>query len=526
MDLESLRARLEHTHEDFHGPLGCRWWRLLSDAYAGTGGFRQAIHVTEAQQDSYGAADYDQDQERLAGPSYLIRYPRERAAAFSRRAKVTTYRNFVAPTVDEYHGHLWRRPPQRASTVAAVTAWWQDVDGRGTGIDAWMREGSHGAALYGWRAAYLDRPEGEYARGQVATVARWLDPEELIDWETDGDGALVWARLRSETETRDPWTGEESERYVYTTWTRDEWERVELEEQGDRYVLVDAVRQPHSLGRVPLAILRYADADCDLYGQSMVDGIVAASVEYFNVSSELREWERGQCFGVLCVQSDNPDVLQSLRVGVHGGIRVEPGMGFPAYVTPPTEVGAHLRTRLAEVKADIYEMASLERPGAEIEISGISRAYKLEQMGARLQTFARRCEAFERELVDLLARWDGEDPETWRDATRVEYAARFDVVDLSTSLQPYYDAIGTADALVPETTRAARLTIGAALNPQATPSERAALAEQVETRYQEDLTAFALRGQQTPVTLAPQGTVPGGVPAVTTESATAGAGAP
>lgn len=522
MDLEALRARLEHRHPDVSGELGAAWWRLLSDAYAGTGGFRTAIHVTEAQQDSRGPSDYDLDQERLVGPSYLIRYPRERAEAFSRRAKVTTYRNFVQPVVDEYHGHLWKRPPQRASDLPAVTAWWEDVDGRGTGIDAWMREGSHAAALHGWRAAYLDRPEGEFARGQVATVARWLDPEELIDWETDGDGALVWARLYSETHSRDPWTGEESERYVYTTWTRDEWERVELEEQGDRYTLVDAIRQPHALGRVPLVVLRYADADCEVYGQSLVDGIVAASVEHYNLTSELREWERGQCFGILCVQSANPNVLGSLRVGVHGGIAVEPGMGFPAYVAPPTEVGGHLRTRLAEVKADIYEMASLERPGAEIEISGISRAYKVEQMGARLQSFARRCEAFEREIVSLLAAWDSEDPEVWQAASRVEYAARFDAVDLRDSLQAHYDALGTADALVPETSRAARLVIGSALNPQATPSERAALAEQVEARYQQDLAAFELRLQ----TIPDAGTVPPQGETVPTEGATAGAGAP
>jgi hypothetical protein len=344
-DLDPLVKRLHARHPDYTGTRGEGLWRLLSDAAEGSGGFRAAIDtlLTLAAED-----DLEEPRFQDVPRSYVVRYPRERLAAYARRVRTATYANYVAPVLREYAGHLWRKPPQRSDLPVAVAQVWADVDGAGTGIDDWMRLGSRRAQLYGWAVAFVDRPAGDLTPAEARTTAQWLQPDELVDWALGDDGDFAWARLCTETCERDPWAEGEVEREVYTTWTRETWRRVVVEEVKVDNVKVERVVEdtgevPHSLGCVPLVRLYWQRPEDPerIYGTSQVDGLASLALEHFNLKAELREWERGQNFGILCVQSQDADVLQRIKVGVHGGIRVEPGMGMPEFVAPPAEIGAH-----------------------------------------------------------------------------------------------------------------------------------------------------------------------------------------
>ena len=493
-----LRAR----HEDYTGDLGRDWWKLVRDAYEGSGGFRTAVRY--AGQTWWGEGSYELG--RLPVPqadlaaSYLARYPRERVDQFARRVVVSTYTNFVAPVVEEYAGHFWRRQPQRETTDPEVTRFWADADGQGTGIDDWMAHGTHHAQLYGWAAALVDREAGDGVApaGTVATYARWLEPEELADWQLAADGTFEWARLVATTEERDPFSGERTVRETYTTWTRDEFWRVDLVQQdGTWSVEQDHGRVDHSLGRVPLAVLywRAPASAATLYGGSQVDGIASTSVELFNLRSELREWERGQNFAVFYVQSQDRDALNTIKLGVHNGIVVEPGMVPPGFAAPPAETGLHLMARIAGCVESIFDESNLERPNAvqTRQASGVARSYTFSKAGAVLQRLARHCEAFEADLLGLVALWADEDPAALRDASRIAYPESFDLDDLQTTLETQLTALANADGLTPEVLRAARLRIGRALNPQATPAEDERLGAEVERRYQAEALAFEAR---------------------------------
>ena len=300
------------------------------------------------------------------------------------------------------------------TTVDAVRAFWSDPDAGVGAVDAWMRDGSDRALRCGWAACLIDRPEGERPATAPGTVGRWLEPDELLDWRLDERGAFEWARLCSRTEASDPITGAESEREVITVWTRAHWRRFDLAKASDRWAIEgDSGEVPHDLGRVPLAVLRWiptADRD-DLYAPSVLSGSVSAAVELFNVRSEQRSIERDCVFPVLCVQTSDGDRFQASKVGTHSGLTVEPGMAFPAFISPDAAVTVHYAGRVDELTTRIYEAAYLDRPSAATVApeSGVARAYRFRQMSGLLVTAAGEHEAFEREVVAILAAWDGAD---------------------------------------------------------------------------------------------------------------------
>lgn len=505
-----LVDRLRATHKDYSGPQGEGWWRLVRDAFQGSGGFRVAVEAC-ATSDARGPGDYDQEDAPRIGRTYVTRYPRERYPAFVRRVQTATYTNFTAPVVREYAGHLWRALPQREGPEELLR-FWRDVDGQGSGADVWMQRTTRRAQLFGWALALVDRPPGVRPAGAGSTFARLLSPEDVRDWEFAEDGALAWLKTAVETCERDPLTGVEVERETVTIWDRAGFRRFVLEErEDDTWALVeDSGYLPHPCGRVPVAVLCWGEPEESgrLYGVSQVDGIVAASLELFNLGAELREWERGQNFAVLCVQSSDPDALQNIRIGVHGGIRVEPGMAMPTFAAPPASIGAHLIARTEGVISRIYAEANLERTSAEAgdgQVSGVSRAYKFTRARALLTGFARSVEAFERQLAALVLAWDGAAGEY-----RVAYPSDFDVADLATQLQVQFDALAKRDELVPEIARAARRALARALVADATPTEQGEIEASIARIYDAERRAFDAR---TAAPTPPAGTAPAGASA-------------
>lgn len=508
MDTPSLIDRLRKRHPDYDGPLGCAWWRLCRDAATGEGGFRYAIE--HASTDTYAEGDYTDSASSARIPSrmYLARFDRETARQFVSRLKSTHYRNHIGRVLNTYDGDLWRRPPQRQAVSDAVTAWWANVDGKGLGVLPWLQTGAREAHLHGWCAAYFDRTDSaDGAPGLGPLAARWLRPEEIVDWELDGDGALEWVRLCTVVQTRDPVTGKSSQREEYTTWARAWWWRVVLvKREGDATptapaadgyaVETDTGLVPHDLGAVPLAILRWEPrgSTCRLYSSSHVASAVGAALELFNVASEARHVERGTAFPILCVQDEDEKVLQNLKLGAHNGIRVAPNMSMPEMLTSDGTLSAHFEKRRAELRAEIYHAVSLDPPAETTQVvpeSGVARAYRFEMRRASLVSATQQLAAFERTCVELVARWSGvTDPAALaavQQGVAITYPSDFDVETVGDVVDEFGGVLEKREQLAPVTVRDARLAIGRAVNPHATLEEAEALKAQVETLYQREV---------------------------------------
>ncbi len=478
-----LAAILARRHPDYAGPLGTRWWQLVRDAVGGRGGFRHAVERGRTEEHALG--DYALRQEQPLAGSYLRRFQRETAESFAERQRVSFYRNHTRTIVAQYQGHLWRRPPERATSIATVAAWWADVDGEGTPVARWLAQGSRRAQMFGWAAALFDRPADPQSVASARTSARWLQPEELVDWGFGEDGALEWARLCTEVASRGPYDDSATAVRIYTTWTRYGWER--------HRVIGDAVEQvaeaPHALGAVPLAFLYWQPPEEPgaLYGTSHLDSAVAASLELFNVSSEARHVERGTAFPVLYIQSRDERALQGLALGTHAGLVVEPDVSMvPGFLTVPADLNTHFAARRAELRDEIYRAANIDPPQADgtTPESGIARAYKFLPRRSVLVDACEQLAAFERDAVSLLARWDGADPAAHMAATRIAYPSDFDVQDSDGVIERSAVVLQASD--VPVTKRAARVQMGRAVSPHASPEEDAALTREADALYQRE----------------------------------------
>lgn len=512
VDTADLIAAIRKRNPSHDGPLGAAHWRLVRDAVEGGGGFLAALRDLRVY-------DYGPDGSRGGsmvtnvedGSTYLEQFPRETAERFSSRVRATTYDNHVAPVARTYLGQLHHAAPQRETTVDAVQAFWSDPDEGLGDISAWVRAGSDRAQRCGWALALIDRPEGVRPATSPGTVGRWLEPDEVLDWQIDERGRFEWVRLCSDRETRDPVTGEKTEAETITVWTRTHWRRFDLVKRNDQWVLdADSGDQPHTLGRVPVAVLRWlpsSDAD-DLYAPSMLSGSVAAALELFNVRSELRAIERDCVFPVLCIQTDNPDNYQGSKVATNNGLTYPAGVAAPSFISPDASVTIHYAGRIEELTTRCYEAAYLERPSASAQApeSGVARAYRFRQMSALLATAAREHEAFERDIVAILAAWDGADAAAWQAATTIVYPRRFDPQDAESVADAAMAVIEKADALVPEMAAQARAMIAAALFDRLPPEAATRMRAEMELRAAFERAQFDVKFSAEAATRAAGGT--------------------
>lgn len=485
--MTDLVALLRRRHPDYTGPLGQSWWKLVRDAVGGRGGFRHAVE--HGRTDRAALGDSVQQLEQPLEGSYLRRFGRETSEAYAERQRVSFYRNHLRTIVSQYQGNLWRRPPERQSNIATVSAWWDDVDGNGAKVARWLAEGSRRAQYFGWAAAIFDRPDEPVSLATARTTARWLQPEELVDWSFGEDGTLDWARLCTRTSLRNPFDAREASAEVYTTWTRYGWTRHVL--IGDK--LYDTTEGGTTLGAVPIAVLYWQPPEEPgaLYGTSHLDSAVAAALELFNVSSEARHVERGTAFPILYVQSNDPGALEGLKLGVNNGIVVEAGAAMPpGFVTVPGDLNTHFADRRGELRDEVYRAANLDPPQADgtTPESGIARAYKFLPRRSVLVDVCEQLGTFERRAVDLLARWDGAAPAAWQAATTITYPSDFDVQDADGAIDRSSKVLGSQAA--PITKRAARVQLGRAVAPHASAADDAALQSEADAQYQRERAAL------------------------------------
>lgn len=500
-DSRELHKALARANDDRGEGLGCDWWRILRDAYQGTGGFARSVASVSTRYGGTGNTDLGwTTATAFARDTYLTPFSRESARNFNARAARSAYQNHVAPVIDVYHGHLVRRAPRRESTSPVVTEWWRDVDGAGHDIGEWVASAALRAQLYGWCAVLIDRPD--VADGPVRTTVTALEPEELYDWQIGRDGRFDWVRIVSEICEVDPATGEEVEYLEASIWTRTEWARVRMVEgEGDQWTEVGRTGGAHDLGHVPVRVLRWQEQldRRELYGLSQVQGVLPLTLALFGNESELADHLASSNFSLLAFNGTAEEAA-SIVLGSSNGITYAEGRNAPSFINPGAEVGMQYALRSEQLVAAIYTAAKVERPGAQQTpgdaASGIARAYDFAQTDAVLQTFARQLARFEYELVETVAAWDAignaAKVADAKAATTIVYPTRYDAAGIRDDLGAMFAALDdkVRAQMPPTVIREARMGIARGLFPEASPAVEASVAAEVEGMYTADLAAM------------------------------------
>jgi len=499
---DELRAALLDGHDDRDGDLGCAWWKIVRDAYEGTGGFARSLRAASTME--LRPANYDTNNAVVTPrDTYLAPFSRESIMQFQSRADRSSYTNFVAPIVDTYHGHLTRHRPARTSTSDVVGAWWKRVDAEGHDIGEFMALVAKRAQLDGWCAVLADRPADPTQRAGV-TRSTILDPEEIRDWQYGRDGALDWIKIVSEWEEEDPTDGVEVCVVEASYWTRTEWARVRIEtrevDDQESAPVVTMFAGDNPTGRVPVSVLRWQDSvRCRaLYGLSQVYCVVPLVLALFNVESELTHHLANVNFAFLAVCSDDANALSNLKLGTNSGMRYGTQEQPPQFVAPPESVALQYALRSEQLTRSIYTAAKLERPDASATggdaASGVAKAYDFAQTDATLTGFAKQCTRFEFDMVDVVARWDSVDTvAAVIAATVIEYPKRFDARGIADDLGAMFAVLDekVRAQFPPEVIRQARLALARMLFPEADAATEKTITEQVDAMAKAEADALA-----------------------------------
>lgn len=389
-------------------------YRLLKDAYSGGGGF--------------------------ADGSYLVAHKREDEAKYRQRRLLAYYSNFMRPVVDALTNPIFSKPVVRDFSGAGeklLSAFRDDVDGRGTPINTFMKRAARIARLYGaafivednYAAEQMPEDEESASKGRIFPYLYLVRPEQVTDYACDRSGALESISYKIATAyVKDSLADAEKEETW--TWMRTGWRREDKDGK---------VREgKHALGEVPVVVLLSAAADeGDLLPTPPLLPIAKTNQTIYNLCSELREILRNQAFSVLRypVSRDiSQEILEKgLQLGTDNALPypAEAGSG-PDFIAPPSEPAVLLQNEIARLVEDIYRQANLTSVvGVQIKQSGVAKQWDFEQTNQALADMAESCEAAETKLFQLFGKWTNIEIAE----LKIKYARDFGIVDVEGELE-------------------------------------------------------------------------------------------
>lgn len=307
------------------------------------------------------------------------------------RRSRTPVPEFVAEAVETHLGKVYAQEVTRDGPPD-LKLWWEDVDGKGTPLDDWMRETvAPLLVVLGQLDIGFDHPKlpdgaivntraDEIELGLDRCIAYHIMPENMVWWRTDRAGRYLACLVREyvdpsdrvdtdsngnviDTEDKGKVAGDWRRQYVrYRLWT--DKESILYSCEGSEIV----ERTPHNFGRVP--IVRLIDQKkhrCPNVGKSRYEAIAEYQREFYNRDSELILSDILQAHPLLSGPEDYCKADNTMSVG--------PGYVLPKkknpesgayegweYTSPPKDPAASLRQN----KLDLIDMkdrrAGLTKP--------------------------------------------------------------------------------------------------------------------------------------------------------------------
>lgn len=197
---------------------------------------------------------------------YLVRLPKEGDERFDLRVQTATYQPYFGQIVDQFASDLFARTfeitpasdaadpttPGKDTTDAYYDEFAKNADGCGHSFVDVVRDVLTTALTHKRGILVVDAPElpedgapatkaDEEELGIKRLYAYELPVEQLIDWELDSDGNLIWAIVRT-VDCRRPAPGASRGKMLeaFTVWTIGEgegkaiWERYAVEYEADK----------------------------------------------------------------------------------------------------------------------------------------------------------------------------------------------------------------------------------------------------------------------------------------------------
>lgn len=418
---------LLYCHPEF---LNRWWWREFGRvSYVGGRDYLQPTRLTVEFQEPTFAADRDdrgrlvQDGTRTRSyPSLLFRHPRERETEYFNRRKRAHYHNFVRSTCNMLVSHATKRAVTREGDPL-LDEFWRGVDyRRQKSIDAFTRDGLRWAQVMGITWACVDNDP----RNPRMPYAYWVSPLDILDWEVDGYGELIWLKQFVSVEAPRSWNQPVRPLYQFRIWTRDSVTTWQTDENGGSQRSLGTVN--HGVGKVPFVpLFSIRDEQVSFPdGQPLLIDLCKGSNHVFNLSSLLSDILYRQTFSWLAIPDPNVDTIQ---IGLGTAFGWNPGLngGEPKYISPDAD---QARVLMEAADREIERMRQAvgvgrgRSDGSREQASADAIELESEDKRSILADIATEAEDFERRLAEMARAYRTASPSQ---STRIEYAREFNV---------------------------------------------------------------------------------------------------
>lgn len=387
-------GRLRATHPDYLAP----YWRRLQAFYAGG---RKLLEDTQLMREVFPP------------------HANEDETVYLERVKRAFYLNHAGAILDQFISALYGDPVHVAPEGEESTDdpvyrdFFSDCSpphGRRLPFNRLLRDRIRSALCFRRAWTLVDLPDAEPGQfdslqeqekaNALSPYAVPLTPFEVLDWEEDDDGELLWLmRCQKSCRRRDPTEKRDTVVETYTLYSRADWTRFVVEykegEQGDQQAskipedehLIPGERKPHTFGRVPVACLELPEG---LWAMDRLESPVrehfnkccaTAWFEYKCAFPALYEFTAPEIPGIDTPVSSNqedPNRATNQKRGI-GYVQVRGGDDKAGYVSPDPGVLTSLAASNSALKDEIYRvlfslaMAS-DNSAAALGRSGDSKA--------------------------------------------------------------------------------------------------------------------------------------------------------
>lgn len=251
-----------------------------------------------------------------------------------------------------------------------------------------------------------------------------VDPECVLDWETDDDGELLWANVCSISRRR---SGIEDGRDLvtetFTVYTSEGWTRYSYTYNPEKNPPKDE-QQPdktesgkHSYGRVPLVMFELPDG---LWAGGKIESI---ATEHFNKRNALSWGQYRSLFQFLGIKLGAPDALNPITEDPNRAVnqRIGPGRVMVlgekdevAYVTPSAEPFKIAMDDLAILRDEMHRVLdamaqAVDNSGAALQRSAQSKQVDQSSTTVLLRELGRRTREHGEDVYEMVSIGRGED---------------------------------------------------------------------------------------------------------------------
>lgn len=409
-----LISRLQDKSPDYDGELWRDYWAL----YEGGRGFRKRVR------------------------NFLPMNPLEPAEVYAQRTREACYRSYLGTIVDYFGALLFTTdltytPEGKETSPEWSTVITEDSDGKGTNLVQFVRARLIESMVKGrgfWR---LDFP-ANYGTGESKADAdkagatdvrlRSVQREDILDFEVDDRGKLVWVIVYESTTPRAQPDEERGGVTLHRWWVLDRESSRMFEaavKKGERLNaeldLKPAVEHAHGLGEVPLVCI---DPGAGLW---VANRLESAQLEHFRLTSANNWSMRKTCYAMPVFSVGDPEDFRPNRMGsgYYLSIGVDESMEWTA---PPAHHLAVVRDEILSQKDEIFRLVTQMSLGIDNNAAAVGRSAESKTVDAEaIQVVLRAYGEMVREgmhnTLRMLSRVRGED-----DDWTVEGLDKFDTL--------------------------------------------------------------------------------------------------